>query len=40
MRALLKKVFVFACLGLMLTACAREQSATVSATVDQDFVNA
>ncbi|MBQ7245112.1 MAG: hypothetical protein IJS34_01960 [Alphaproteobacteria bacterium] len=40
MRALLKKVFVFACLGLMLTACAREQSAKVSATVDQDFVNA
>ena len=40
MKALLKKFVVFAFLGAVLAGCAREQSAKVASTVDQDFVNA
>ena len=40
MKAFLKKFIMFACAVMLFTGCAREQSAKVDATVDQDFVNA
>ena len=40
MKAFLKKFIMFACAVMLFTGCAREQSAKVAATVDQDFVNA
>ena len=40
MKAFLKKIIMFACAVMLFTGCAREQSAKVAATVDQDFVNA
>ncbi len=40
MKAFLKKFIMFACAAVLFTGCAREQSAKVAATVDQDFVNA
>ena len=40
MKAFLKKFIMFACAVMLFAGCAREQSAKVAATVDQDFVNA
>ena len=40
MKTLLKKLVLFACLGLLVVGCSREQSVKVASTVDQDFINA